>query len=287
MNFDAFVNDIKINEWNVFGTEVYEDGVLTHSWGDTEENLHEIYSATKVVLSIAIGIAIDEGKFDISRPVLDYLPENKTENLSLEQRRIFEKITLQRLMTMSVGDFPFRAEGDSYIDFALNTRISDPDERVFNYNNISAYLAGVALTEALGTDLGPFIEERILIPLGIDRYEYSRCPEGYFYGASGMKLTVNGLSRIGLLLYNKGVFDGKRILSEAYVDEATSVHQMNREGGYGYFIWKYLDGFSVNGKWGQKCYVLPARKIMVSSLAHIEADTTMIRTSLEKYILQI
>ena len=287
MNFDAFVNEIKTNEWNVFGAEVYEDGILTHSWGDTDENLHEIYSATKVVLSIAIGIAIDEGKFDISRSILDYLSEKKTENLSPEQRRIFEKITIQRLMTMSVGDFPFRAEGDSYIDFALNTRISDPDEKVFNYNNISAYLAGVALTEALGTDLGPFIEERILKPLGIDRYEYSRCPEGYFYGASGMKLTVNGLSRIGLLLYNKGVFDGTRIISEAYVDEAVSVHQVNREGGYGYFIWKYLDGFSVNGKWGQKCYVLPSRKIMVSSLAHIEADTTMIRTSMEKYILEI
>ena len=56
MDFDSFVNDIESNGWNVFGTEVYENGSLSHSYGDTN-GLHEIYSATKTVLSIAAGIA--------------------------------------------------------------------------------------------------------------------------------------------------------------------------------------------------------------------------------------
>ena len=285
MNFDSFVEDIQNNNWQVYGVEVYEDGSLTHTYGDTKEKLHDIYSATKAVLSIAVGIATDEKLFDISKSVLHYLPQDKVEKISEEQRSSFEKITIQRLMTMSVPDMPFVAEGNSYIDFALNTKINNPEERVFNYNNINAYLVGVALTEALGTDLGEFIEERIFKPLGITNFEYDRCPEGYFYGASGLKLTVNELSRLGLLLYNKGIFDGKRILSEAYIDEATSIQQMNREGGYGYFLWKYLDGFSINGKWGQKCYVLPQRKLMVSFLAHLEESSSMIRKSMEKNIL--
>ena len=239
MNFDSFVEDIQNNNWQVYGVEVYEDGSLTHTYGDTKEKLHDIYSATKAVLSIAVGIATDEKLFDISKSVLHYLPQDKVEKISEEQRSSFEKITIQRLMTMSVPDMPFVAEGNSYIDFALNTKINNPEERVFNYNNINAYLVGVALTEALGTDLREFIEERIFKPLGITNFEYDRCPEGYFYGASGIKLTVNELSRLGLLLYNKGIFDGKRILSEAYIDEATSIQQMNREGGYGYFLWKF------------------------------------------------
>ena len=285
MGFDTFVSDIKNYAWTVFGAEVYEDGVLIHSFGDTDENLHEIYSATKSVLSIAVGIAVDEGRFDIDKSVLEYLPTAKVEKLEAGQKGTFEKITIRRLLTMSVADFSFRPEGDSYLDFALNTGISKPEEKVFNYNNINAYLVGVALTEALGTDLGAFIEERIFKPLGIKRYEYTRCPEGYFYGASGMKLTVNELSRLGLLLYNKGVYDGNRILSEQYVDTATSVQQMNREGGYGFFFWKYRDGFSINGKWGQKCYVLPGQKKMVSFLSHIEDDTSMVRESMERNIL--
>ena len=285
MNFDSFVEDIQNNNWQVYGVEVYEDGSLTHTYGDTKEKLHDIYSATKAVLSIAVGIATDEKLFDISKSVLHYLPQDKVEKISEEQRSSFEKITIQRLMTMSVPDMPFVAEGNSYIDFALNTKINNPEERVFNYNNINAYLVGVALTEALGTDLGEFIEERIFKPLGITNFEYDRCPEGYFYGASGIKLTVNELSRLGLLLHNRGIFDGKRILSEEYVDEATSIQQMNREGGYGYFLWKYLDGFSINGKWGQKCYVLPQRKLMVSFLAYLEESSSMIRKSMEKNIL--
>ena len=285
MDFDAFVKDIQDNSWNVFGTEVYRKGELIHSYGDTRENLHELYSATKTVLSVAVGIASDEGMFDINRSLLSYLPSDKTDNLSREQQEVFGRITIRRLLTMSVGGFPFRAEGDNWLDFALNTRIDDPDEKSFNYSNISSYLAGVALTEALGTDLGSYIEERVLAPLGIDRYEYSRSPEGYFYGASGMKLTVNGLSQVGLLLYNKGMANGHRILSEEYVNAASSIQQMNREGGYGYFIWKYRDGFSINGKWKQKCYVLPARELLITYLSHIEDDSHDLLESMEKNIL--
>ncbi len=287
MNFDAFVNDIRQNSWNVFGTEVYEKGRLTHSFGDTTENLHEIYSATKTILSVAVGIAVDENKFNPEKPLLTYLPEEKITHLSSEQRSIFQRLPIRRFLTMSVGDLPFRPEGSSFLDFSLKTPIPNPDEKTFCYSNISAYLVGVALTQALDTDLGVFIENRIFAPLGISRYEYSRCPEGYFYGASGMKLTVHDLSKVGLLLFNKGLYEGSRILSEDYVREATLVQQMNREGGYGYFIWKYRDGFSINGKWKQKCYVLPTRGLMVTYLSHIEDDSHDLLDSMEKHILGI
>ena len=287
MDFEAFTTDITRNNWKVFGAEVYEDGILTHSFGDTRDGLHELYSATKTILSVAVGIASDEGRFDTGRSVLSYMPQSKTAKLSQEQKDVFDKITIQRLLTMSVADFPFSPEGESYIDFALNTKIGKPEQRVFNYSNISTYLAGVALTEALGEDLGRFIEDRIFAPLGIDRFEYRRCPEGYFYGASGTRLTVNSLSKIGLLLYNKGIFEGKRILSDRYVAEATSVQQMNREGGYGYFIWKYRGGFSINGKWKQKCYVLPEEKLVITYLSHIEDDSRDLLESMERNILGV
>ena len=285
MNFDAFVNDIVSNKWNVFGTEVYKDGKLIHEFGDTKDDIHEIYSATKTVLSIAVGIAYDRGLFDLQRCVLDYLPKKNVSKMSSKQKDIFEKITIERLLTMSVGDLPFRAEGDSWVDYALSCEISNPDDRTFNYSNISAYLVGVALEGALGSDVGKFIEDEIFEPLGITDFEYKRCPEGHFYGASGMKLTVNELSRIGLILYGNGVYDGKRILSEEYVKLATGIRQMNREGGYGYFIWKYRDGFSINGKWKQKCYILPQREMMIYYLSLIQDDSHDLLESMERNIL--
>lgn len=96
---------------------------------------------------------------------------------------------------------------------------------------------------------------------------------------------MNELSRIGQMLSDGGIYEGKRILSEAYVKEAVSVQQMNREGGYGYFFWKYRDGFSMNGKWGQKCYVLPKQKTIVTFLSHMEEGSDPVRECMEKYLL--
>lgn len=287
MNFDNFTEDIEKNKWNVFGVEVYEKGKLIHSYGDTSDNIYDIYSATKTVLSVAVGIAYDRGLIDLQKSVLEYLPSEKIKYMSKEQKDSFENITIHRLLTMSVGDFPFRPEGDSYLDFSLNCKINKPKDIVFNYNNISAYLVGVALCNAIREDVGVFIEKNIFKPLNITKYEYGRCPEGYFYGASAMKLTVHELSQIGLLLCNKGIYSDKRILSEEYAHMATTIQQMNKEGGYGYFIWKYRDGFSINGKWKQKCYCLPKREMVITYLACIKDDSHDLLISMEKNILEI
>lgn len=285
MNFDAFVSDIEKNHWNVHGVEVYKNDQLLYNYGDTVEGIYDIYSATKTVLSIATGIAYDKRLIDLNESILKYLPKQSVKYLSLSQKNIFKKLSIHRLLTMSVKDLPFRPEGNNYLDFALSCKITDPDERVFNYSNICPLLVGVALTELFEKDLGIVIEEKILKPLGITKYEYGRTPEGYFYGASQMKLTVHSLSQIGRLLYNNGLYEGNRIVSEEYVKMATSVQQMNREGGYGYFIWKYRDGFSINGKWKQKCYCLPKQGLMITYLSHIEDDSHDLLDSMEKNIL--
>ncbi len=278
MHFSEFVNDIEKNGWNVFGTEVYENGRLIHTWGDTQDGIHDIYSATKAVLSIAFGILYDKGLIGLDDPILKYITE--------PAKTGWEKVTIRRLLTMSLLDLPFRPEGDNWIRYSLNCDVN-ADECGFNYSNICTYLVGVALANILGYDLGKFIENEVFNPLNIKDYEYATSPEGYFYGASGMKLSVHDLSKFGLLLMNNGVYEGKHILSDEYVKLATSVQQMNIEGGYGFYIWKYRDGYSINGKWKQKCYVLPVRGIIVTFLSHIEDDSNYLLKSMEKNILGI
>lgn len=289
MNFDAFIKDITEKKLEVYGVEVYKDGELLHSYGDTKKNIYDIYSATKSVLSIAVGIACDRGLFDINKTILDYLPISIISKMNIEQKKTLAALPITRFLTMSVGDIPFQHEGEDWLLFDLSCKINNPEERLFNYSNCSAYLVGAALHYSLkgkiNQDLGEFIEENIFEPLEITNYEYGRSPEGIFYGASKMKMSVNELSRIGELVYNYGLFKGKRIVSEKYIKTATSVQQMNREGGYGYFFWKYKDGFSINGKWGQKCYCIPQQGIMITFLSHIENGSELVKGSMEKYLL--
>lgn len=88
-----------------------------------------------------------------------------------------------------------------------------------------------------------------------------------------------------MLLYHGGTYEGNRIVSEDYVRRATSVQQMTREGGYGFFFWKYKDGFSINGKWTQKCDVLPKQDKIITFLSDIPDKSDDLILSMEKCIL--
>lgn len=269
MDFDLFIRKIEENNWPVHGVEIYSGHDRICEYRDTAEHRYPVYSATKTITSLAVGMALDAGKMDLEESVLSYLSGKLISELPEEQRKRFQKVTIKRLLTMSVPGFSFRPEGESWLYSSLRYPVM-PDQVEFDYSNVSAYLAGVAAANALEEDLYEYLDRRLFQPLGIENPPYTRCPDGYFYGASGMELTVNELSRIGFVLMDKGLYRERRIVSEEYVREACRVQQMNREGGYGYYIWKYQDGFRISGKWGQRCYIFPDRQLMVTYLANME-----------------
>lgn len=294
MDFDGFAGAIQKNGWNIFGAQVRRDGRLLAAYGDATEGRYPIYSATKAVTAVAVGCAADDGRLELSAPVLRYLPEEYVRGMSPEQRELYGRyITVERLLTMSVAGYPFRpftAERDGdWLRFALEVPLPEAAERRFDYSNIPAYLAGVAASCAVGRDPYEYLTERLFSPLGIDAPPYKRCPAGYFYGASGMELTVDELSRVGQMFLDGGVYGGRRILSESYVRAAASPQIMNREGGYGYFLFMYRDGFRISGKNLQRCFVLPRKGLTVTMLSDIEDRETCaaVCSCMETYILDI
>ena len=95
------------------------------------------------------------------------------------------------------------------------------------YNNVDsvvdeiAYLVGVALSNAIGEDVGMFIEKNIFEPLHITKYEYGRCSEGYFYGASLMKLTVHDLSQFFLKIMLKRQLQFNKLTKKVDMDTSS------------------------------------------------------------------
>lgn len=286
MDLNSLTNELRNNNWNVHGVEIYKNNNLIFSYGDTKVKRYPIYSATKTILSLAVGMAVDAGKMDINKSVLSYVPKQFYSNLVTNQINRFKDITIKRLLTMSVCGFPFRPDGQSWLRSVLQYDVI-PEKREFYYSNVSAYLVGVAVTEAINENVYDYLNRQLFSKLGIVNPPYLKCPDGYFYGATGMELTVSELSIIGSLLMNSGCYKGSHIVSESYIIDACSNKQINREGGYGYFIWKYRDGFSINGKWGQKCYILPNNNLMVTFLANMEDDSSLLTECMENYILNV
>lgn len=268
--FEELVKTIEQNNWPVYGLEIRKNGELLQCYGDTKNTRYPIYSATKSFVSTAAGIAVKEGKFSVKESMYEYLKSEVPVYATEAQRAVLKKLSVERLMTMSVKGYPFRPEGDDWLTYSLLYPLEDVETIEFNYSNIPAYLVGVALEKAVGEHLVSYLTPRLFEPLGIHDPVYGNCPAGHFYGASQMELTVEELGRLGQLYRNKGMWNGERILAEDWVREATSVKTSCREGGYGYFIWKYKDGFRITGKWGKRCFVFPKTGITVTYLSDMQ-----------------
>lgn len=285
MNFQGFVDIVKKNNWKLYGIQVVQSGQIIEQFHEELIKPHPIYSATKSITSLAVGMAIDEGKFDINASVYEYLKSEMPTYVSQKQIETLKQITIKRLLTMSVQGYPFRPQGENWLEYSLTCPIKNVEEKCFDYSNIQAYLVGVAVSKALGKHLYDYLEERMFQPLGITQPIYQNCPSGYFYGASGMQLTVSELGKIGQLCLQKGIYNGQRIVSETYIKEATSIQQINREGGYGYYFWKYGDGYRISGKWGQRSFVFPKKDMVVTYLSNMEHGSGQVTEAMEEYII--
>lgn len=271
--FQKLITTIEENHWTVYGLEIRKNGELLHAYGDTKAIRYPIYSATKSFVSTAAGIAVKEGKFSVRESIYNYLKSEVPAYATERQKEMLKKLTIERLMTMSVKGYPFRAEGDDWLTYSLLYPLEDVEMPEFNYSNIPAYLVGVALEKAVGEHLANYLTPRLFEPLGIVNPVYGNCPSGHFYGASQMELTVEELGRLGQLYLNCGLWNRERILTEDWVKEATSVKTPCREGGYGYFIWKYEDGFRITGKWGKRCFAFPKTGIAVTYLSDMQNNS--------------
>lgn len=257
--YTKLIEQIQANGYPVYGIEIYKDGETVCKHHFAPDIRYPIYSATKAFTATAVGLAAAEGKLSVEDPFSAYLERRYLQYVPQPQREAFAKLPIRRFLTMSIPGYPFRPEGADWLQFALECPVDYQAAPIFDYSNIPAYLVGVAAEHAVGEHLGDYLKSRLFEPLGIYEPVYQKCPAGHFYGASGMQLTVHELSLLGQLYLQKGQFQGTQILPEWWVQEATSVQQANREGGYGYYFWKYGQGYRISGKWGQRCLIFPAQ----------------------------
>lgn len=231
-----------------------------------------VYSATKSFTSTAVGMLQDEGKWSVEESLARYLPAEYLEEMEPARRAAFERLSIRRFLTMSVEGYPFRPEGEDWLRMVLRCPARLEGEPAFSYSNIPAYLVGVAAERAAGEPLGEYLKRRLLAPLGIENPTFRTDPQGRFYGATGMELTVGELSRLGRLYRQGGRWKGERLISESWTRAAVSRQIDTGKGGYGYFFWNDETGFSISGKWGQKCLVYPARGMSVSWLGNMQEN---------------
>ena len=249
------------------------------------ETIHDVRSAGKSVTSLLLGIAIDKGLVrNTEQSVCDFFPSPKFAKPKTEKHK---SIKIKHLLAMSSGlsadDDDSNSPGgtgnwltqDHWVDFAMSLPMIFEPGKKFVYNDICPMLVGAIIEETSGKKLADFAEENLFRPLAIKEHYWYTAPNGSTAPMGNLYLSTVDFAKIGLLVLNKGTWQGKRIVSAAWINEM-SRSQLSLENGfanaYGYFWWrttknihgKSYDCLFASGNGGNVLFVVPGKNLVVA-----------------------
>ncbi len=241
----------------------------------------DVFSVSKTVTSLAVGMLEGDGALGLDDPVLAHLPE-----LADTAAAGSEKITVGHLLRMTAGNGYRWADddadhpGDPARDFLATPLLAEPGS-TYHYAGGNTYVLGRVVHSISGLDLRDFLVPRLFDPLGIRNPQWLRCPLGFPLGAIGLQLRTSEITRITQLLLHDGTYGGRRLVPADYIARMTAdttatgrAEPDNRT--YGLHVWLCArDGaWRMDGIYGQFGIVLPEQHACVSVMAHYLGPTT-------------
>ena len=236
------------------------DGELlieAHRMGMQADRTTNVKSVSKSIISLLVGIAIEQGHLSgVQQPIGEFFPDY------FERRPDPAKaaITIQDLLTMRAGlestsiyNYGRWVASDNWIEYALDRPLVEAPGGEMIYSTGSSHLLSVILTRATGMSTRAFAERYLFGPLGIQVRGWDRDPQGYYLGGNNMALSPAALLRLGTMVMNQGVYNGKQIVPRAWIAESMQIYTRSHFNpyDYGYGWWqRELNGYTVQFAWG-------------------------------------
>jgi CubicO group peptidase (beta-lactamase class C family) len=233
-----------------------------------------IKSASKSIISLLIGIAIDKGFIDgVDHPIGDFFPEYFEQNPDSAKAAI----TIQDLLTMRSGleTTSFRNYGrwvmsNDWVEFTLDQPfVEEPGGRMV-YSTGTSHLLSVILTKATGMSTRAFANEHLFEPMNIEIGGWDRDPQGYYMGGNNLAMSPLDLLKIGTMMMDVGEYNGRQIVSKEWVLESVQVYTRSNYNpyNYGYMWWRRpIGGYQLFFAWGnggQYIMILPELESVIS-----------------------
>ena len=256
------------------------------------EHAH-VWSVTKSVISILVGIAADEGRLQVDQTLQELLPQQASA-MTPQQA----SITLRQLLTMTSGisgdHVGLNRSADDTVSQILAYTMGNDPSVAFEYSNSSAHLVAAVLQNAVDQPVLDYARAKLFDPLGINTrpawhgldtgsptsgfnkpgFSWAADRAGVNLGALGLKLTPADMIKLGELYVSDGRWHGKQVVSAAWVDESTSQQltpAQEAQDQYGY-LWgtgEYNEHafFEARGSYYQRIICLPEVDVVVAVTA--------------------
>lgn len=267
--------------------------VIAEAWWDPyqPELKHTLYSLSKSFTSTAIGFAESENLLSVNDKVMSFFPEDLPDTVSEN----LEKLEIRHLLSMSAGQepdptFSILTTEDWVKTFFATPIVHEPGTK-FLYNTAATYMLAAIIHKVSGENVVDFLKPRLFEPLAITGADWEIDPKGINTGGWGLRLKTEDLAKFGQLYLQNGVWNGKQVLPEGWVKEATSKKiDQNPDAtaeelaasdwlqGYGYKFWRSRhNSFRGDGAYGQYVLVFPEEDAVII----ITAETPDMQTELD------
>lgn len=295
---ETFEKMIMRDYGNIAGIVVVKDGETIYEKYFNEctaDSRIHIYSVTKSIISILIGIAMDIGHIkNLDQKVLDFFPEYEIK----KGEKTIQNITVRHLLTMTA---PYKYifnpyikyfTSDNWVKFSLDLLGGKGRVGKFRYAPLIGpdIMSGI-LCKATGQSVINFAQNNLFEPLGIvvekniifqskeEQLAFNQAtnmsgwvadPMGVNTAGWGLTLSPVDMAKIGQLYLDRGMWNGQRIVSEEWINESTEEHSRweAQNLSYGYLWWIDKDGFAAMGDGGNTIYV-NTKKNMVVAIASL------------------
>jgi len=286
---------------------VIRHGYLVREWMGVPampQTTFDVWSCTKSATGIAYGLLLDDSRnhrlpkdaqIDLESAAYSFIPEGYPLTDPVK-----EKIKLRHLLSMTSGipgeDHGIEgiavALGGGEYEFALGRqtdRFGDSAARLYaapgeawDYSDAGFAHLSLIFFHASGQEIGDVMKTRVFQPIGIQNAGWDLQGGGGNLGPhtnahSGLRLSGRDFARLGYLLLQGGVWQGKQIVPKWWIDLATRSSQ-NVNPSYGYTFWVNTDGklwphvskdaFAFMGYATNRCYVVPSLDLVVVRLGY-------------------
>lgn len=256
--------------------------VVAEGWWSPHgrEHPHMLFSLSKSFTSTAVGLAVAEGCFSLDDPVLSFFPQQAPAEVS----DLLAVMQVRHLLSMSTGHaedtWPHMVSrlDRNWVESFFAVPVLHTPGTHFLYNTGATYMLSAIVQQTTGMKLVDYLQPRLFEPLGIEGAAWGESPQRVNLGGVGLNLKTEDIARFGQLYLQKGMWRGKQLLPEAWVDEATAFHIANGDDpesdwaqGYGYQFWRCRHGaYRGDGAFGQYCIVMPEQDAVLAMTGAVD-----------------
>ena len=249
-----------------------------------KEEIHELRSCSKLLVAMAIGIAIENKMFDLDTLVYPVI-ENIVKIENANNLNKIKKWNIRNLLTHTTGyesqmmseRYIENIDKDNLLEYALNYDIPYEPGKRFAYNNVEPFILSVFFQEKFGINLTDFINENIFKKLNIVNYKWDNYGK-YSPGATGLYMRHTDFHKIGQLLLNNGKYNNTQIIPKTWIKEmckmqleTPSAYKLDRvfpKVGIGYYTFISKNSFIFrDGSNGQYIILNKYKDILITIMS--------------------